>query len=260
MLLKKGADGGRQDRDGETPFLNASDSCKKALHDFGFAGDMRTTNAAKDATFVENLDDAGGLAGSANEASQERQGALKKVEKDEKSGMLSVKIEKIGDEFNVYVQKGRYLKDCDMYGNNDVYVVVSVGTEDAARPEIPSDMQHQRTEVIKDAGPDPTWEQGRGEKLTFVGIGDDFEDVLFRCYDEDMGGEMSHDLIGIHKIPLSKVKQLRGEGGEDWDWEADVQLRSNKLEEQNLPPQTSDRYRTDLDEEGNPLSGAIEST
>ena len=48
MLLKKGADGNRQDRDGETPFLNASDSCKKALHEFGFQGDMSTTDEARD--------------------------------------------------------------------------------------------------------------------------------------------------------------------------------------------------------------------
>jgi len=260
MLLKKGADGGRQDRDGETPFLNASDSCKKALHDFGFAGDMSTTNEAKDKMFVENLDDAGGLEDSAKTAMNDRKGALKKEEKDEKSGMLSVKLEKIGTELSIYVQKGRYLKDCDMYGGNDVYVVCSVGTEDAAHPEIPADMEHQRTSVMKDAGPDPTWDQGRGEKLTFEDIGSDFEDILFRCYDEDMGGEMNHDLIGMHKIPLSKIKQLRGDGTEDWDWEADVQLRTNKLEEQNLPPQTSDKYRTDLDEDGNPLAGAIEST
>ena len=46
-LLEKGADGNRQDRDGETPFLNASDSCKKLLNSKGFDGDMSTTNEAR---------------------------------------------------------------------------------------------------------------------------------------------------------------------------------------------------------------------
>eukprot|EP01046_Picozoa_sp_COSAG06_P006496 COSAG06_NODE_306_length_17801_cov_6.989210_7_plen_264_part_00 len=262
MLLKKGADGDRQDRDGESPFLNASDSCKKALHEFGFQGDMSTTDEARDKAFVENLaDEVGqdGLSANAKQASSDRQGALKKSDKSEKSGMLSVKIEKIGDELSFFIQRGKYLKDCDVYGGNDVYVVVSVGTEDEAKP---GDMQHQRTSTIKDAGADPVWEQGRGEQLTFLDVPTDFDDIYFRCYDEDLGGEMNHDLIGMHKIALSKVRQLRGDGSEDWDWEADIQLRTNKLEEQNLPPVTSDRYRPpeELDEAGNPLAGGVAAT
>lgn len=259
MLLEKGADGNRQDRDGETPFLNATDSCKKLLNEYGFEGDMSTTDDARDKAFIENLDDRGATGDMAAKAAGP-QGALKTDDKDEKSGMLSVKIERAGEEFNFYIQRARYLKDCDAVGENDVYVVVSIGIEDAAREF--SDMQHQRTSVIKNGGAEPIWNRGEGEKLTFLDVPQQFEDIYFRVYDEDMGGEMNHDFIGLHKMSISKVRNLRGDGTTDFVWEADLQLRTNKTEEQNLPPSTSDRYRSadELDEMGNPLSGSVVAT
>lgn len=260
MLLDKKVDGDRQDRDGETPFLNASDSCKKLLHQYGFEGDMSTTDEARDKAFIADLDDRGGTSDMAAAAASDRQGALKTDAQDEKSGMLSVKVEKVGAEFNFYVQRALYLKDCDTLGGNDVYVVVSIGIEDLAHEF--SEMQHQRTSVIKDGGSDPIWDRGEGEKLTFLDVPQQFEDIYFRVYDEDLGGEMNHDLIGLHKMSVSKIKMLRGDGGEDFVWEADLQLRTNKTEEQNLPPSTSDRYRSadELDEMGNPLSGGTAAT
>ena len=258
-LLELGADGDRQDRDGETPFLNATDSCKKLLVQFGFKGDLSTTSEARDAAFMANLDDRGGTK-SAAQAALGPQGALKTDGLDEKSGLLSVKIEKKGEEFNFYIQRARYLKDCDAMGKNDVYVVVSVGIEDLKAGI--DNMQHQRTSVLKDAGADPVWNGGNGEKLTFLDVPTDYSDIYFRVYDEDMGGEMNHDLIGIHKINVTKVAKLRGDGMSDYVWEADVQLRTNKAEEANLPPATSDRYRSaeELDESGNPLAGGVAAT
>ena len=216
---------------------------------------MSTLEEAKDAAFIEHLDDRGGT-GSAAQAAMGPQSAKKTDGQDEKSGLLSVKLEKKGEELSFYIQRARYLKDCDSVGKNDVYTIVSVGIEDLKKGI--ENMQHQRTSVLKDAGSDPIWNAGNGEKLTFLDVPEGYEDIYFRVYDEDMGGDMNHDLIGVHKMALPKVRNLRGDGSSDFVWEADLQLRTNKKEEANLPPATSDRYRPadEVDESGNPLSAS----
>jgi len=254
MLLEKGADGNRQDRDGETPFLNAADSCKKALHEYGFKGDMSTTDEARDKAFLEEEVKEGRLHSDAAKDSMDasRTAAKKDDDKEEKSGLLSIKIERTGSgtEVDFYIQRAKYLKDCDAYGNNDVYVVVQIDGPDGP--------QYQRTSTLKDAGDKPVWEQGRGEKLAFADVPPIFEDIIFRVYDEDYGGDSTDDLIGMHKIPLAKIKSLRGTG-EDFVWEADVQLRQNREMEKENPPQTTERYKpaVAVDEAGNEIAAAV---
>eukprot|EP01045_Picozoa_sp_COSAG04_P033969 COSAG04_NODE_7246_length_1160_cov_2.032045_1_plen_143_part_00 len=73
----------------------------------------------------------------------------------------------------------------------------------------------------------------------------------------ELGGR-TDDLIGMHKIPLAKIKSLRGTG-EDFVWEADVQLRQNREMEKENPPQTTERYKpaVAVDEAGNEIAAAV---
>lgn len=252
MLVEKGADGDLEDRDKATPFAEASDSCKKLLHAHDFSGDMSTTNESRDAAFVEALADRGTIDAAAEQAIGP-QGALKKDHQAEKSGMLSIQIEKSEEGISIVVERAKYLKDCDTLGDNDVYVVVSIGIAEET-------MQHQRTSVVKNGGADPVWNNGDGERLTFLDVPDEFEDIHFYCYDEDMGGEMNHDLIGTHfmgHIAVERVKERFKEHPQIFS--GDIQLRENKEEAQSLPPVTSDRYRPPDDTE-NPLAGGIAAT
>eukprot|EP01048_Picozoa_sp_COSAG05_P013273 COSAG05_NODE_1397_length_4981_cov_8.111020_1_plen_242_part_00 len=229
MLVDAGASGTLTDRNGDTAFHMATDHCKEILDKAGFGGDMHSTNEFKDLAMMAELDRSEKLGKMANAelAGAERRSALKKKGKV-RSGSITIRIEKDGSNYIVNVISGDQLTDHDTVGGNDVYVVIQINKTEV-----------QRTKTIPDAGPNPVWNQGRGQELQFNGF-DKLDDFVVRVYDEDSGPAMD-ELIGFIPLPQGKLHDLNAQG-ETWEWEADLTLREDEDESRLATPATSEKY------------------
>ena len=230
MLLEAGATGSLKDKNGDTPFTMATDHCKELLSASGYSGDMHSTNEARDLAMIAELDRSDKINSKADLERGPR--AAMRDKGRARSGVVTVRLEKSGETYIVNVISGDKLTDHDAVGGNDVYVVVEINSTDV-----------QRTKTIPDAGPNPVWNQGRGQELTFTGI-KTLQYVVIRVYDEDFGAISSDELIGFISLPVGKINDLNSQGSQ-WEWEADLTLREDEDEAKIPVPATSEKYKVD---------------
>jgi hypothetical protein len=217
-LLDAGVNGKQKDKNGKTAFDYGTDDAKKAINAFNpeFGDDMESLMESRDLAELEQMEAMGNMHDHAsqelyNEANDRR--AARRIEGVEKTGQLTVKVEKLGrGDVAVTIFKGKGMKDMDFVGKNDVFVTAHINE------------QQQRTKTVQDAGDAPVWEQGRGQILTFKKIRG-IKELKFRVFDEDPGvGGTTADLIGQFIFPEHRLPDLNGKAAGD-GLEADVGIR-----------------------------------
>jgi hypothetical protein len=106
----------------------------------------------------------------------------------------------------VSVMACRNLPKADTFGENDTYVKVRVAGDE------------QKTTVINNGGPDPTWGEN-GHRLDFFPTVEGFPVIKVKVYDEDFGPEaLTDDLLGKCDIDMGRLKLQLWESSEIRHW------------------------------------------
>ena len=141
-------------------------------------------------------------------ARQLRLGALEVLIKDARDivgpGALVSEPTVLHDELeprclHVTILECRKLKNMDLIGRNDVYVVLNVGNET------------KQTSIIHEGGAAPSWNGGNGESFVFTGGSEvPAGTVSVDVFDHDSNS--ADDIIGSARLPVV------GKANEDSDW------------------------------------------
>jgi hypothetical protein len=158
-------------------------------------------------------------------------------EKSRKSaGKVKLNLRKEGEHVTVTVLRCKNLKKLDFLGANDDYCVVTINGEEEEVEKWARSDQSRRTSTLPEAGANPVWNNGLGEKLEFEGI-KYLHKVHVQCFDEDTGGVETDDLIGECTLPLDEIIDIKREReGKAWQWEGWRVVREPDGEPSSLLP------------------------
>ena len=165
---------------------------------------------------------------------------VKDPDRAKTTGKVKLRVDRTGSLLRVTIICAKGLKDMDLRGGNDDYVIVRVNGE-----------AEQRTGTLKNAGANPIWNNGAGETLEFPDVGP-LRRIHVQCYDEDKLS--ADDLIGECTLPLDEIVDGEKESvGDTWWWEGWRVVRESTGELAKLLPDAEEPEDVGNDEYANPM-------